>query len=118
MIEERLNQQQKEHERQMNRQKESYAKLEREFKRTVDKFNKQINEYKYQQQIMMEKYTELQKFMQSSQAVSKGKSNSLSALRNRHHTMQPHEVPSHSHTDSKRGSGNQEEFDDREVIFF
>eukprot|EP00112_Aurelia_sp_Birch-Aquarium-sp1_P002119 Seg123.17 transcript_id=Seg123.17/GoldUCD/mRNA.D3Y31 product="Rho guanine nucleotide exchange factor 18" protein_id=Seg123.17/GoldUCD/D3Y31 len=70
MIEERLNQQQIEHERQMNRQKESYAKLEREFKRTVDKFNKQINEYKYQQQIMMEKYTELQKFLQSSQSVA------------------------------------------------
>ncbi len=113
-IEERLIQQQREHERQLNRQKESYAKLEREFKRTVEKFNKQIEEHKFQQQIMKDKYTELHKSVFSMQNSSKSKQNSssMSSIRQKHHALQDQEP-----SNSKRHTTH-EDYDSQDVIFF
>ncbi len=118
-VEERLSQLQKEHERQLTRQKESYAKLEREFKRTVEKYNKQIEEHKLQHQIMKDKYTELHRYANSMQNSGKSNKNSLSmsSLRHKHHALQSDEAPA-SRSDAKRNSNAQEELENQDVIFF
>eukprot|EP00794_Sanderia_malayensis_P010013 gene10013-11036_t len=124
IIEERLHQQQKEHDRQMNRQRESYAKLEREFKRTVDKFNKQIEEQKSQQQLMKDEYTKLQKYIYSIQnsgvGKSGGKPNSMpvmSSISQKHHAMQEQDSSSNS-LSSKKPTANHDDYSSQDVIFF
>ncbi len=97
-------QQQKENERQMNRQREITAKLER----TIEKLNKQITEIKYQQ---------LQRQRYISEQGKSSKSNSLSSLHKKHHVIQgqDHSSPNSNH---RRPTNNQSGNDDQDVIFF
>lgn len=113
-IEEKLIQQQKDHERQMTRQRETTMKLER----TVDKLNKQINEYKLQQQIMKDKYVELQRRVQTGEQGKSSKSNSLTSLHKKHHMLQSDRVSQIANHQRQRQTNNQGDNDDQDVIFF
>ena len=54
--EERLVVQQKESDRSLRNEKEQYAKLAREFKRTTEKLNKQVDEKKHQYNTLLAEY--------------------------------------------------------------
>ena len=99
--------QQKEHERQISRQKESSAKLER----TVEKLTKQVNEYRQYLEKMEVRYLERQKRMQVGLSGKSSKSISLSSLHNKNHKGPVQE-------NSDRLSHNRDDSDDTDVIFF
>jgi len=54
--EDRLVVQQKESDRSLRNEKEQYAKLAREFKRTAEKLNKQVEEKKHQYNTLLAEY--------------------------------------------------------------
>ena len=113
--ENKLIQQQKDFEKQLGRQKETCTKLER----TVEKLNKQLNDYKYQQQqqqqIMKERYLDSQRRTHANENDKTSKGNSLSSMHKKHHVFQDSVT-----TNSNYGktANSQVENDERDVIFF
>ena len=107
--EDKLIQQQKDLEKQLGKQKDVCFKLER----TVEKLNRQIIDYKHQQQTLKELLLEQQKRSHTSEHASKA--NSLSSMHRKHHTMQENITSNANHG---RAANSQSESDERDVIFF
>ena len=114
----------KEFGKQLQQSQNQYVKLQREFKRTVDKLNKQINDQKFESSRLLESYNELQKYVYNSTPNSAPpKKISSDGIKNKHlQTDNNGRVASKSRTpptisDSDHPNA-QEDLDSQEVIFF